>query len=123
MSLLTDDVVRAPVHFIKWLPLYEHEKPFNIFINLPKDAQDTRTNNLEFDVVDTNFVNVRGHESAFSLDDHGFEYVDLPHEFEDFGDRHAVENVYLPQLERYIRQRLPDAEEIAMFEWRVCTTS
>jgi len=43
--------ITAPVHFIKWLLLFKHEKPFNIFINLSKDATDTRTNNLAFDIV------------------------------------------------------------------------
>ena len=112
------DVI-APVHFIKWLPLFEHEKPFNIFINLPKDAADTRTNNLEFNVIDTAFQNVRGRESDFSLDDHGFEFLNYPHDFVDFGNRHAVETIYLPRIEKMVRKRIPDAEEIALFEWRV----
>ncbi|CAI6332468.1 unnamed protein product [Periconia digitata] len=114
-----DTIVVAPVHFIKWLPLYENEKPFNIFINLPEDAQDTRTNNLEFDVIDTSFHNVRGQEDKFSLDEQGFEFIQWPHTFKNFGDRAAVETEYLPQIEKFIREKIPDAEEIALFEWRL----
>lgn len=115
----TEGDVIAPVHFIKWLPLFEHEKPFNIFINLPKDAEETRTNNLEFDVIDTVFHNIRGQESDFSLDDHGFQFIKYPHDFEDFGSRNAVETIYLPRIEKMARERILDAEEIALFEWRV----
>jgi len=119
MPHATDSDVTAPVHFIKWLPLFKHEKPFNIFINLPKNAEDTRTNNLEFDVIDTTFHNIRGQESDFSLDDHGFQFIKYTHDFEDFENRNAVETVYLPQVEQMVRENIPDAEEIALFEWRV----
>jgi hypothetical protein len=119
MPHATNRDVTAPVHFIKWLPLYEREKPFNIFINLPEDAKDTRTNNLEFDIKDTTFHDVRGEESDFTLDDHGFAFLKYQHDFKNFDNREAVESEYLPQIEKMVKEKIPGADRVALFDWRV----
>ena len=59
-------------HFLKWQDLYKTEKPFQIYIDIPKDSTDQRKHNLVFEEgEETPIHNVRGNEDAYSLDKNG----------------------------------------------------
>lgn len=58
--------------YIKWLDLYKKEKPFQIFIDIPKTAPDQRFTNLSYEEREETFRDVRGQEESFTLNDHGF---------------------------------------------------
>ena len=112
-------MVVAEAKFLKWIPLYEEEKPFNIFIDIPHDAVDKRANNLVFEQHPIDFQDIRGQETAFSLDDNGFTFVRHTTEFHNFEDRCAVEQTYLPEVEQLIRENVEGADKIHVFDWRV----
>lgn len=111
--------VKASIKYIKWQDLYEREKPFQIFIDIPKDAVDQRYNNLEFENKEEIFFDVRGREQEFGLDDHGFTYRHHHFEFDDFEDRTSVESRYLPMVEQFLRNELEDVGKVFFFDWRV----
>ena len=118
-SSKTSSVV-ASLKFIEWQSLYEKEKPFQVFLNLPPDATDKRTTNLVFEDIFVEVTNVRSSEDNFSLDRNGFEYLVFPTQVKDFDARQTVEEYYLPEVESMLRQNLGSTDiEIFFFDWRV----
>jgi len=117
-DFLTQDAVGS-IKYLKWKSLYHHEKPFNIFLDPPKDAKDQRTTNLTYEDRETYFRDVRGHESSFSLDGNGFIFRRYSLTFDNFEDPKAVETEYLPEVERIIKQEVEGADKIFIFDWRV----
>lgn len=110
-------------HFLKWQELYETEKPFQIYIDIPKDAPDQRSDNLVFEQGQETVVrNVRGNENAFGLDSHGFMYVksDSKLPSTQFYDRRSIEETYLPECEALIMKHVPNVDRLCIFDWRVC---
>src|ERR1700754_4130329 len=73
-ELREDDNVQASLKFLQWQSLYEVEKPFQIFINIPDHVKDRRTTNLVFEDCQVMIKDVRGHSHDFTLDYHGFMY-------------------------------------------------
>jgi len=69
---MEDGEMRVTLKFLHWQQLYETEKPFQIFINIPEDAEDKRTSNLVFEDVERTVQDVKTTEKSFSLDDNGF---------------------------------------------------
>jgi hypothetical protein len=54
------------------------------------------------------------------LDSHGFKYVPAPTSFLEWGNREAVEKTYLPDIEKILLDSIVGADEVAIFDWRVC---
>ena len=111
--------IRSSIKYIQWQRLYDNEKPFQIFIDIPKDTPDQRYTNLVFEDKETKFVNIRGRQQDFSLNDHGFAYRHHQFEFDDFEDRVKVEEFYLPQVEDFIKKEVEDVDKVFFFDWRV----
>jgi len=109
----------ASVKFIKWQQLYEREKPFQVFIDPPKDAKDHRTTNLVYEDRDVVFHDVRGQEKNFDLDNQGFAFCHHNLKFEDFENNEAVERDYLPEIERIIKAEVDGADKVFFFDWRL----
>ena len=116
------DSILISLKFLKWVPLYEVEKPFQIFINVPEDASDKRTTNLAFQDIEVQVQDVRQFPPQyFQLDTHGFKYCS--HEFQAFStvDRESIEQRYLPTMESLLRSNLEHVDRVFFFDWRVCT--
>ncbi|KAF6229943.1 hypothetical protein HO133_004280 [Letharia lupina] len=113
---------KTRLHFLKWQDLYKREKPFQIYIDVPKDAADQRQHNLVFEEGEVTVIkNVRGHEDDYSLDKNGFCY--LRHgtalEASRFYDRDAVEETYLPECEELLKSSIEGVDQVCIFDWRV----
>jgi hypothetical protein len=113
-----EQAVRVSLKFLKWQELYEIEKPFQIFIDIPKDAEDQRNTNLVFEAVDINIFNVRDCLQDLSIDTHGFMYRTHPTALKEFTDRPSVEALYLPEVEKILRDELDDVDRVFFFDWR-----
>lgn len=112
--------VTASIKFMKWIPLYETEKPFQILIDLPEDAADKRHNNLAFEWQEQTFRNFRGQDfKSFNLDDHGFTFRKQHFNFDNYTDQGAVERDYFPQLEKFLRREVDGVDRVFFFDWRV----
>jgi hypothetical protein len=111
--------IKVSLKFLKWQELYEVEKPFQIFIDIPKDAKDQRDTNLVFETVDIDASNVRDCLQDLSIDTHGFMYRSRPTTFTDFTNKPAVEALYLPEVEKILREELDNVDRVFFFDWRV----
>lgn len=108
---------QASIKFLKWLPLYNREKPFQIFMELSADAKDQRKANLVWDertVTVTDFRN----NSNFQLDTHGFTSRKLPG-FSELDDAEMIRKEFLPAVERMLETELEDIGTVFIFDWRV----
>ena len=109
----------SSLQFIKWTDLYKTEKPYQIFIDLPSSTPRT---NVDFEVKDVTFRDIRGKETSFGLDTHGFmmhnteETVDLDED----PTAEFMEKVYLPIVEKLVRKEVKGADRVKIFDWRVC---
>ncbi|KAK3357867.1 methyltransferase CmcJ [Lasiosphaeria hispida] len=113
--------VTAEVQYLKRLPLYTREKPFQLFVPVDKDAVDTRSTNLEFESREQTFEDIRGREQLFSLDEHGFEIGVHPTELGPtlFGDREIVESKYFEEVKEILRGVEGGYDEVFFFDWRL----
>lgn len=113
--------VSAGVQYVKRLKIFETEVPFQSYVEIPEDAADQRKTNLEFETKVESFSDIRGHLDRFSLDEHGFMVKNAPLGFESnfFTRRTEVERLYLPELERLVREICDEVDRVHFFDWRV----
>jgi hypothetical protein len=63
---------QAAFEYLEWQDLYEEEKPFEVFVQIPDGLPDARRTNLVFNKVCTQPVkDIRGNESEYTLNEHG----------------------------------------------------
>ncbi|KAK0611890.1 hypothetical protein B0T14DRAFT_337986 [Immersiella caudata] len=109
--------------YMKWNnELYETESPFQILIEIPKDAPDQRTTNVEFETGPPETIaDVRATLDSWSLDQHGFKYfpMNIGLSAKKFSDQAFVKEKYLPQCASLIKKALPGAERVHFFGWRL----
>lgn len=110
--------VRASVQFLKWQDLYNKEKPFNIFLDIPLEAKEQRKTNLVFEDIEIPIEDIRGNEHNFTLDNHGFMTTRLPR-FIGSLDTETVQNKHLPAVERLLKEKVEGADRVFIFDWRV----
>lgn len=120
--MMTSQNITTSLNFLRWQKLYEEEKPFQIFINLPEDAEDQRTTNLVFEKVSLQVHDVRGQARDFSLDMNGFMYRQHTIQKTNFLDQQSIEETYLPDIQTLLQQEVEGADRIFFFDWRVCGT-
>ena len=112
----------ARIEYLKRLPLYEREKPFRVYYEIPKSSPDQRRTNLEFEEKEVPIQDLResGSLDFYSLDKHGFAIrnfeTSLP--AQSFADRSVVEKSFLPEVEKVIRSEIADITAIYFFDWR-----
>jgi hypothetical protein len=113
--------VTAPVNYLKRLPLYQKEKPFQLFIPLSDDAPDQRTNNLEFEPRQCNFHDIRNEAQAWSLDREGVQVLQHPTALDlaAFRDRAQVESRYFDEVRQILRNVEGGYDKAFIFDWRV----
>ena len=111
--------LQVSLSFLDWQDLYESEKPFQIFINIPRGAEDQRDTNLVFKRMRLTVHDVRGLSTNFSLDTNGFIYRQHVFKTTDFAHRTSVEQSYLPEVEQMLKQEVEDVDRIFFFDWRV----
>jgi len=105
--------------FLKWQPIYEIEKPFQIFINIPPNAADQRTTNLVYEDVSLMVNDVRCLAFQPNLDDNGFMYCKHQTRVTEFSNREQVDKYYLPEMEALLRSKVEDVDRVFFFEGRV----
>ncbi|KAF2684665.1 hypothetical protein K458DRAFT_388366 [Lentithecium fluviatile CBS 122367] len=111
----------AVFNYLEWDPLYETEKPFQIFSDIPAGSADQRKDNLNFKPGPSEKVHdVRGDENHFTLDKNGFEYIRHKTKVLD-GDIYSkehVQDIYLPECAQVLKTVLDGADEVHVFDWR-----
>lgn len=114
----TSDLV-VTLKFLDWQELYAREKPFQIFIDIPDDAEDQCSSNLDFKDVQVPLIDVRTIPDNFSLDANGFIFRNYKVNVSNISNRETVETAYLLEIENILREEIPDIDRIYIFDWRV----
>ncbi|RYO79490.1 hypothetical protein DL766_009345 [Monosporascus sp. MC13-8B] len=108
----------ASIKFLKWSSLYEHERPFQIFMELRPESEDRRNTNISWDEKTVTVEDFRGRAKEFQLDSHGFSSCHLPG-FTELADKDTIEQQYLPAVEDILRTHLEDFGTVFIFDWRI----
>jgi len=113
--------VQAHVDYLKRLPLYQTEKPFQLFIPIEEGATDQRPSNLEFESRQCTFHDVRNELSSCQLDSEGFEVLRHPTQMDpmSFEQRELVESQYLEEVKDILQKVDGGYDKIFIFDWRV----
>ncbi|KAH7409369.1 methyltransferase CmcJ [Cadophora sp. MPI-SDFR-AT-0126] len=113
--------VTTSLNFLQRLDLYKHEKPFEILMDIPKDAPDQRHFNTKFEAREHIIRDMRICHEAFTLDKNGFTVRKFHSSFDTEGtiDRKRVEEFYLPEVEKLIRENVAGVDQLFFFEWRL----
>ncbi|KAL9026671.1 MAG: hypothetical protein Q9196_004694 [Gyalolechia fulgens] len=115
--------ISTTFQYLAWQKLYETEKPFKLFVDLPAHVSDQRRTNLEFRSKDAeDIIDVRGYEASFSLDIHGFQFIKHTTSVEDFHDLTEVQEKYFKEVAEIIRDNVEDVERVVIFDWRLRTS-
>ena len=101
---------------------FEKERPYEIVSTITNEALDVPRNNYEgWDEREVPITDVRGDESLYQLDTHGFTYRPMRHDFSDFYDKHKVETEFIPKVvEPFLKANVEGWDKIHLFDWRVC---
>ena len=115
----------ARFHYIQWQDLYEHEKPFEILADIPKDSPDKRATNVVLREEAPELVHdVREDEASYELDKHGFAFREMLSEFSEFDKRLLVEGDFLPNhVKPWLLDNVDGADRVEFFDWHVSQTS
>lgn len=105
----------AAVRFLKWDPLYEKERPFQIFMDLLPEAHDRRKTNLIWEEKEVIVEDFRGRAREFHLDTHGFTTRRLPG-FTNVSIRDGIENEYVPSVIKMLRAELHNVGTVFVFD-------
>lgn len=108
----------AFVQFLKWTSLYQTEKPFQIFGDLPLDAVDQRKANLTWEERQIQVHDLRNNAHEFQLDMHGFAVRCLP-KFTELPNRESITEEYIPAIKKMLQEELEEVGTIFVFDWRV----
>jgi hypothetical protein len=118
-GIMADQELMVTLKFLDWQELYETEKPFQIFTNIPDEAEDKRTSNLVFEDVEIAVHNVRGREKDFDLDANGFRFLRHVSILDDFHSQKKIEDIYLKEVEILLRKEVEGVDKVFIFDWRV----
>jgi hypothetical protein len=110
---------RVSLRYFKWEDLFVTEKPYVYLLDVPDGFP---LKNFDFeDAPKQTIHDVRGRESSFNLDTHGFAIRSHTLSMTNF-DRQSVEQEYFPEIERLLRQEIENVTDICIFDWRVWNT-
>lgn len=117
-----EDVEYTCFRYIRWLDIYNSEKPFQVLIDLPADAKDRRRSNIEFrDGARESVRNARSDLSTFDIDKHGFTFVKHKTALQqpEFLSKESIERVYLPECKELLQASLEGVDRVHIFNWLV----
>ncbi|KAK0613639.1 methyltransferase CmcJ [Immersiella caudata] len=113
--------VTGEINYLKRLDLYQKEKPFQLFIPVDENGPGPRSSNLEFEMKEQTFVDIRENLRDFSLDTHGFEVGMRPTALApaDFHSRDTVETRYFEEVKDILKNIDGGYDEIFIFDHRL----
>ncbi|KAI0834423.1 hypothetical protein F5Y06DRAFT_300523 [Hypoxylon sp. FL0890] len=109
--------VHVSMGFLRDLQLYNVEKPYHLTISKDRESDTVLTNIVHDLYNDVPVTNVRGSETYFELDTHGFQLARhrTSMSIEDFGSPELVQGRYFPEMAKYLEHHLGAREVRIMF--------
>ena len=120
-AVLTAPNIPARFTYLEWQDLFAKEKPVQV-LDAHKAASDQKAATITFhDSIVEEVEDVRGHESDFSIDVQGFEYLKHASAVKptQFQDKNYVDEHYLPECEELLKKRFDGVDRIHFLYWRV----
>jgi hypothetical protein len=109
----------ASITYLEWQELYQSEKPFQIFANVPPGSTERLTNLVFTPSPRLAIHDIRGQESSFTLDANGFTVVrDQMPDF-DLSTRESIDSTVLPYLEGLVRKHVDGVDFVCCFDYGV----
>jgi hypothetical protein len=118
-STMAKDTVTTTIQYLEWQDIYEREKPFLLLFDLPDNAKDRRTSNLVFKAKTLTLHDIRASETPLTLDENGFMVKQSTTQVTDFANRKYVDENYLPEAEKLLREQVEGVDRVYFFDWRV----
>lgn len=122
-SVLSAPGIPANFAYIEWQDSFAKEKPVQV-VDAHNMNPDQKAATITFHDDNVEEVHdVRGHESEFSIDVQGFEYIKHTSEIsaDQFKDKAFVDAHYLPECEKLLKARFEGVDRIHFLHWRVCS--
>lgn len=110
----------STIRYLQWKALYLEEKPYELFLP-PADYATSRVarSNLAFETKTVQIHDVRGQQSGFNLDHHGFTFVKHKSSFCELDDRETIVKHYIPEAESLLRTVVGSVNSMVCFDWKV----
>jgi len=98
--------------------------PFQVYSTPTNASMPRGESNITFSAREPHVIlNVRGREQEFHTDTHGFSFVKRePCNVLDWNDEESVTQTYYPWVTDLIRSEISGADEVYVFQHRVCTS-
>ena len=111
---------RRKLMYLQWDELFRKEKPYQIVSeNIPEVQHLAKQNIRMAEGPEELITDIRGNESAFSLDENGFQIYEHNFPTIDYQKLEDVEQIYKPELERLLRRNVLGVDKVEFFNWRV----
>lgn len=108
--------------YLRDVPLYHHEKPFSLVQPWPEALKERRTSNLVWErPAPELIIDIRGQESKYELDKHGFAVRHSPTKLSqcDFDDPDIIEHLYLPEISNLLKTTVEGADMVVNTHFQV----
>lgn len=111
-----DEIVQ--LSYLQWQDKYLVEKPYQVFVPLPRDVPEERASNLDFALGNKEIIkDIRSTSTVFTLDENGFATSVMemsPHLFSES----EIRNRYLPAICDLVKNAAK-ADCVVPFDWRI----
>ncbi|KAJ5679286.1 7 alpha-cephem-methoxylase [Penicillium macrosclerotiorum] len=103
-------------NYFKWDPKFEFEKPYFMLMDTPEDFPQCNYDEEPGPIESVH--DIRGQFERYNLDDNGFIARVQPLATTNFVDE-TVKSLYLPSLEKLLKDNIGSECELFWFDWRV----
>ncbi|KAK7419776.1 hypothetical protein QQX98_003148 [Neonectria punicea] len=107
----------AILNYAKRLSIYDKEVPYQILSDFPGEY---KKSNVEFGpapVAET-IHDIRGRESDFKADSHGFQVCRQETKVQDWISKDVIETQYYAEMDRLLKNELEGVDETFFYDWR-----
>ena len=113
--------VSTSLQYLKNLPLYQTQKPFQVYTHI-QDVPESEKTNLEFEEHNNVLIrDVRGKEDQFDLDECGFQYIKHATHVDLSDVTKDVADAYLEEIKQLLLEKLK-ADRVFCYDFRVSYT-
>lgn len=106
------------LEYLKRVPLYENEKPYQVYTHVPGISEDEKTN-LVFESRDDIIIHdARGREGEFDMEKQGFEFLKRPTRADLHKQTEDEMNIYLKEIEELFLSTYK-ADRVFIYDFRV----
>lgn len=108
----------AILNYAKWLPIYKKEVPYQILSDFPGNYKKTNLELGPAPVAET-IYDIRGRETDFKADSHGFQVCRQETAVQDWTNKDVIETQYYAEMDRLLKKELEGVDETFFYDWRV----